>query len=164
MAAVLLYSAYTHIQVTYPLPEDHESGFVERLARYFREASNRFSYENVQVAVHGADVVGLVLSFGGRDEPQLNAAVGSWLAREAADDEWYVDALAVFKDWGRKGIGARLLRDAERLARQQSYAKIALSVAQDNTGAIRLYTRLGYVVGQPVVLYGRPYARMTKRL
>jgi len=29
----------------------------------------------------------------GREEAGPNAAVGSWLEREAQDDEWYVDAL-----------------------------------------------------------------------
>src|SRR6266852_9327725 len=72
----------------------------------------------------------------GRDEARLNAAVGSWLEREAQDDEWYVDALAVFSNWGRKGIGTRLLQSAEQQARQHHYPKIALHVAQGNTQAL----------------------------
>lgn len=163
VAAILLYSAYTHTQVTYPPGQDVEPGFVERLEQFFRADGNRFSYQHIQVAFHGSDVVGLASSFGGRDETQLNAAV-SWLAREAEDDEWYVDALAVLKDWGHRGIGARLLLDAERQAREHGYAKIALSVARENTQAMRLYTRLGYVAGQRIVLYGLPYVRMAKTL
>src|SRR2546430_16733414 len=99
VAAVLLASAYLHTPVTYPLGEEHESGWIERLQHYFRQDGNRFSYQNTQVAVHNSEVVGLVLSFGGRDEVRLNAAVGSWLEREAEDDEWYIDALAVLKNW-----------------------------------------------------------------
>ncbi len=57
-AAVLLYSASTHR----PLPEDGESWFVERLEHCFREAGNRFSYQNIQVAEQYGEVVGLVLS------------------------------------------------------------------------------------------------------
>ena len=90
--------------------------------------------------------MGLVLSFGGRDEARLNAAVGSWLEREAEDDEWYVDALAVLINWGRKGIGTRLLKTAERQARRHRYPKIALHVAQGNKPALDLYTHLHYVV------------------
>src|SRR6516225_1426099 len=132
VAAVLLYSAYTHTHVTYPLQEQHESGFIERLVHYFRQDGNRFSYQNIQVADQSSEVVGLVLSFGGRDEARLNAAVGSWLEREAEDDEWYVDALAVLKNWGGKGIGAYLLQGVERQARQHHYPKIALNVAPGN--------------------------------
>src|SRR5258707_13821576 len=130
VAVVLLYSAYTHIQVTYPLREEHESWFIERLQHFFRQDGNRFSYQHIQLAEQSSEVVGLVLSFGGRDEARLNAAVGSWLEREAQDDEGYVDALAVLINWGRKGIGTRLLKTAERQARRHRYPKIALHVAQ----------------------------------
>src|SRR5436305_13422643 len=94
VAAVLLYSAYTHIQLTYPLPEEHESGFIERLQHYFRRDGNRFSYQYIQVAEQNSEVVGLVLSFGVQDEPRLKAAVGSWMERAAKDNEGYVDGIA----------------------------------------------------------------------
>lgn len=164
VAAVLLYSAYTHSQVTYPLLEDHEAGWIERLEYFFRREGNRFSHQYIQVAVHSSAVVGLVLSFGGRDEIRLNAAVGSWLAREAADDEWYVDALAVLKNWGHRGIGTRLLRTAERQARRYHYPKIALHVAPENTQALELYAHLRYGVTQQTLLYQRPYVRLVKTL
>jgi ribosomal protein S18 acetylase RimI-like enzyme len=164
VAALLLRSAYMHIQVVYPPAEDPESGWGGRLQHYFRQDGNRFSFQNTFVAEHSAQLVGLVLSFGGRDEPRLNATVGPWLEREAQDDEWYVDALAVFTNWGRKGIGTRLMQAAESQARQRHYPKIALNVAQGNTPALALYAHLGYVVTQQTVVYGRPHVRMVKPL
>jgi ribosomal protein S18 acetylase RimI-like enzyme len=164
IAAVLLYSAYTHTQVTYPLREEHEIGWIAHLKHFFRQDNNRFSYQNIQLAEQHSEVVGLVLSFGGRDEARLNAAVGSWPEREAQDDEWYVDALAVFSNWGRKGIGTRLLQSAEQQARQHHYPKIALHVAQGNTQALDLYTHLHYAVTQKTILYQRPHVRMVKIL
>jgi len=164
VAAVLLYSAYTHTPVTSPLREKPESGFIERLQDFFRRDDNRFSYQNTQVADRGSEVVGLVLSFGGRDEAQLNAAVGNWLEREACDDEWYIDALAVLENWGHRGIGTRLMQAAEQQARQHHYPKIALHVAQGNKQALDLYTRLHYVVTRQTFLYRRPYVRMVKPL
>jgi ribosomal protein S18 acetylase RimI-like enzyme len=163
-ASALLYSAYTHTRVSYPLPEEHAQSWVQHLRRYFRQEGNRFSYQRAHVAANGSQVVGLVLGFGGRDEARLNAAVGPWLEREAQDDEWYVDALAVFTDWGRKGIGTRLMRAAESQARQRHYPKIALNVAQGNTPALDLYAHLGYVVTQQTILYERPHVRMVKIL
>ncbi len=153
-----------HTLVTYPLREQHENGFIERLKYFFRRDGNRFSYQYIQVAEQSSEVVGLVLSFGGRDEARLNAAVGSWLEREAEDDEWYVDALAVLKNWGHKGIGTYLLQTAERQARQHHYPKIALYVAQGNKQALDLYAHLHYVVTQQTFLYQRPYVRMVKTL
>lgn len=111
---MLLYSAYFHRQVNYPLREEAENQFLQRLEHFFREAGNRCSYQCTQVAERRSEVVGLVLSFGGREEERLNAAIGGWLEREAGDDEWYVDALAVFTRWGRQGIGTRLLQAAEQ--------------------------------------------------
>jgi ribosomal protein S18 acetylase RimI-like enzyme len=164
VASVLLYSAYTHIKVIYPLGEEHESRFIEHLQRFFRQDGNRFSYQNIQVAEQNSKVIGLVLSFGGRDEARLNAAIGSWLEREAQNDEWYIDALAVFKNWGHKGIGTYLMQTAEQQARQHHYAKIALNVAQGNKEAFDLYTNLHYVVTQETFLYQRPHVRMVKTL
>jgi ribosomal protein S18 acetylase RimI-like enzyme len=161
VAAALLYSAYTHTHVTYPLPEEHRSGWIEHLKHLFRQEGNRFSYQNALVAEQGSEVVGLVLSFGGRDEVRLNAAIGSWLEREAEDDEWYVDALAVFENRGRKGIGSRLLQAAEEQARQH-YPKIALNVAQGNKEALDMYAHRDYVVTGQTFLYQRPHIRMVK--
>ena len=162
VAAALLYSAYMHTHLTYPLREGPESGLIERLEHFFRRDGNRFSYQNIQVAEQHSEVVGLVLSFGGREEERLNAAIGWQLEREARDDEWYVDALAVFKNWSHKGIGACLLQTAERQARQHHYPKIALHVAQGNKQALDLYAHLHYVVTQQTFLYQRPYVRMVK--
>jgi ribosomal protein S18 acetylase RimI-like enzyme len=163
-AAVLLRSAYTHTQIVYPPAEDPESGWADRLARYIRQDGNRFSYQNIHVAERDAEIVGLVLGFGGRDEPRLNAAVGPWLEQEAHDDEWYVDALAVFKTWTRHGIGTTLMQTAERQARQQGYSKLALNVATENQQALDLYTHLGYVATGQDILYDRPHVRMVREL
>ena len=164
VAAVLLYSAYTHTQVSYPLQDEQAGGWIERLQHYYRLDGNRFSYQNAQVAEQRSVVVGLVLSFGGRDEARLNAAVGNWLEREAQDDEWYIDALAVFQDWGRKGIGTRLLQTAEQQARQRHYSLVALHVAPGNKRAVDLYTHQHYVVTHQTTLYQRPYVHMVKTL
>jgi ribosomal protein S18 acetylase RimI-like enzyme len=163
-ASVLLYSAYVHRQESYPLHEAGENRFIERLQYYFREVRNRFSYQFIQVAEEASEVVGLVLSFGGREEERLNAALGSWLEREAQEDEWYVDAVAVFTNWGRKRIGTRLMQAAEEQARQHGYAKIALNVATENEQALSLYKRLQYVVTQETFLYHHRYVRLVKHL
>jgi ribosomal protein S18 acetylase RimI-like enzyme len=164
VAAVLLYSAYAHTQVAYPLPEEQAQGWIKNLQRYFRLDDNRFSYQNAYVAEHGSEIVGLVLGFGGRDETRLNAVVGPWLEREARDDEWYVDALAVFTNWARHGIGTRLMQRAERQARQHHYPTIALHVALGNQRALDLYTHLGYIATEHDILYDCPHVRMVKEL
>lgn len=163
-ASVLLYSAYRHTQVSYPLQEEAMNRFSEHLQHFFCEDGNRFSHQYIQVAEQRAEVVGLILSFGGREEERLNAATGWQLEREANDDEWYVDAVAVFTNWGRKGIGTRLLQSAEQQARQHHYAKIALNVAKENEQALSLYQRLHYVITEETFLYQQQHLRMLKIL
>lgn len=162
--AALLSSAYMHTQVVYQPQKDAENWFIQRLQHFFREDGNRFSYQFTYVAEHRSEVVGLILSFAGREEERLNAATGLQLEREAQDNEWYVDALAVFKDWGRRGIGTGLLHIAEQQARQQGYPHIALNVAQENEQALSLYQRLQYVITQQTFLYHRPHVRLVKQL
>ena len=163
-AAVLLYSAYIHEQLDYPLHEEDENPFLKSLRHYFPLEGNRCSYQNTVVAGHNGEVVGLILSFAGREEERLNAAIGWRLAREAQDDEWYVDAVAVFTGWGRRGIGTRLLQAAEQQALQHGYAKIALNVAQENKQALSLYQHLHYVITGQTVIYGHPHVRLVKKL
>jgi len=163
-ASVLLYSAYLHMQVNYPLHEEGANRFIERLEHFFRQDGDRFSYQFIEVAERRGEVVGLVLSFGGREEERLNAAIGWQLEREAQEDEWYVDALAVFTNWGRKGIGTRLLQVTEQQARHHRYPKIALNVAQENEQALSLYRRLQYVATGETLLYHHRYVRLVKRL
>ena len=80
----------------------------------------------------------------GREEEGLNSAISWPLERESQEEEWYVDALAVFTDWGRGGIGTRLLKAAEQEARQHSYPKVALNVTRENKQVLSLYERLQY--------------------
>jgi ribosomal protein S18 acetylase RimI-like enzyme len=163
-AAVLLYSAYIHEQLDYPLHEEDENRFLKSLRHNFPLEDNRCSYQNTVVAEHRGEVIGLVLSFAGREEERLNAAIGWKLEREAEEDEWYVDAVAVFTNWGRHGVGTRLMQAAEQQALQHGYTKIALNVALENEQALSLYKRLQYVVTQETVLYHHRYVRLIKQL
>ncbi len=164
VAAVLLVSAYQHHQLNYPLPEEHGYRFIEHLELFFRQDDNRFSYRNTFVAHHGPEVIGLILSFGGRDEERLNTAIGRHREHEAHDDEWYVDAVAVLADWGRRGIGTRLMQTAEQQACDHYYTKVALNVAQGNEQAQSLYRRLHYVITGETTLYQQAYLRAVKTL
>jgi ribosomal protein S18 acetylase RimI-like enzyme len=170
VAAPLLYSAYTHILTTYPLAEE-ENGFLKRLEYFFSLDGNRFSYQNTIIAEYEHQVAGLILSFAGREEIRLNAAIEQQfqqasggtrrqLEREAADD----DALAVFTNWGGRGIGTQLLLAAEQAAIKQNYKKISLNVAKDNKAAFRLYQGLHYSVTGETILYQQEYIRMVKEL
>jgi ribosomal protein S18 acetylase RimI-like enzyme len=55
-----------------------------------------------------------------------------------------IESLVVREDCQRRGIGRRLVRDAERWARAKGAEEIELNVWEFNTGAVAFYERLGY--------------------
>jgi ribosomal protein S18 acetylase RimI-like enzyme len=68
---------------------------------------------------------------------------------------WYVNVLATFPEFRRKGIGAALLAIAERRARQAGAPSLSVIVASWNDAAARLYASAGYAVlaREPVVTF-----------
>ena len=60
-------------------------------------------------------------------------------------DYLYLDDLSVTEKSRGRGIGTRLIGQAEDYARELSIPVLVLHVEKENTGARRLYERLGFV-------------------
>lgn len=58
----------------------------------------------------------------------------------------YLYALRVLEPFRGRGIGTRLIREAERLLREQGCRWATIAASKENTAARRLYERLGYEV------------------
>jgi ribosomal protein S18 acetylase RimI-like enzyme len=78
----------------------------------------------------------------GNDVPDLFRPLLE-LENEALDS-WYVNVLACYPEYRGQGIGSRLLDVAERIARDEGLRRMSVVVADNNTGARRLYERQGY--------------------
>jgi ribosomal protein S18 acetylase RimI-like enzyme len=61
-----------------------------------------------------------------------------------APETWYVNFLAAYPAHRNRGLGARLLGVADRIAAADGLAGTSIIVADDNPGAARLYAREGY--------------------
>jgi GNAT superfamily N-acetyltransferase len=85
---------------------------------------------------NGKPVGHVLLKWQGASEPQVVAQ------RHTACPD--VEDLFVLAAWRNQGIGAQLMRTAEELVRAQGVGQIGLSVGVENSGARRLYARLGY--------------------
>jgi GNAT superfamily N-acetyltransferase len=60
-------------------------------------------------------------------------------------DAAFLEAGATLPAFQRRGVGTRMIQEAERLARERGYGRIGLAVGStDNPDARRLYERLGY--------------------
>jgi ribosomal protein S18 acetylase RimI-like enzyme len=71
-------------------------------------------------------------------------AVLSLFRRRVRPGELLMDGLAVSLAARGSGVGTRLLEQLKRLAAEEGYRAIRLDVIDTNTGALRLYLRLGF--------------------
>lgn len=72
-------------------------------------------------------------------------------------DEAYVSNIAVTSRARRKGVGAALLGEAERLCRKRNCSFLSLEVRESNSPAISLYEKQGFsVCGKRKNFYADP--------
>lgn len=122
--------------------EYHEQIDVEPPRVPHSMATSRRRFAAMQPA--GPDVLRLVAEVDG-------AVVGLIEAGMRRDEHngfagTYVNELAVAERWRGRGIGTRLLAEAERWARDHGAMGMALDTLATNEGARRLYERLGFRV------------------
>jgi len=129
-----------------------------------KRTSGGFSYTNARIADLNGNPVGMVLSYAITEAPTENpddlpAPIAPFVALEKLSvNTWYINALAVFAEGQNKGIGSQLLASAEDQARANGFDKMSIQVYGQNTGAVRLYERFGYmrVASDPVRLHPSP--------
>ncbi len=130
----------------------------EQFIRLFRDALNQ---EYCLAAIDNGELVGLLIyqvsgkDFFGLSLRKLFSRFNPIRALRiltnllllhsgTSKDEFMVDALVVDPRTRGSGIGTKLLSQAEDKARELGKTKMKLSVIGENTGAIRLYERVGY--------------------
>ncbi len=121
-----------------------------------------FSYRNGSVIEMDGRVVALLTGYRQPDVfeavelSEFSALIRPLLELEMyAPGSWYVNVLATFSEYRGKGIGSKLLSEAERLAKVTAANGMSLIVAEENRGAVRLYERTGYRMAErrPLVRY-----------
>ena len=123
-----------------------------------------FSYTNALVAEPHGYSMGMVLSYAITEAPtgnpnDLPAPIAPFVALEKFSvGTWFINALAVFAEGQNQGLGSQLLAAAEDQARADGFNKMSIQVYAQNTGALRLYERLGYarMASEPVRLHPCP--------
>ncbi|HFE44238.1 MAG TPA: GNAT family N-acetyltransferase, partial [Nannocystis exedens] len=74
-------------------------------------------------------------------------AIGGLLDHQASRGELIIDGIAVLASARGLGIGALLLGELERFAREHGLSTLRLDVVSDNHNAHRLYRRCGFIDG-----------------
>jgi ribosomal protein S18 acetylase RimI-like enzyme len=63
-----------------------------------------------------------------------------------SEGEIYIELLGVDPDWRGQGVAHHLIAHAETVARRQNATQLALAVVSDNTPAIHLYEKIGFII------------------
>jgi ribosomal protein S18 acetylase RimI-like enzyme len=144
------------------LAEEGEDILAVGQRRYERE-DTAFSYQNCHVAESDGAVVGMLSAFplyADPDEHESDPVLAPYSELEE-DASFYVCGVAMYPQYRGMGGGSHFMALAEQLAEKRGLTKFSLIVFEQNSGALRLYERLGYseVARRPV--YPHPLIHFT---
>lgn len=153
--------------------KDEHNEVIEGLRYYFERKRNRLSHENIIVKEINGEVVGLVLSYHGKDAHIIDKPIEDKVReikndpefkvdKEADIDEYYIDTLSVDEKYQGRGIAKELIKSVEEKAKNLKYNKLALCVDVENYTAFNLYKKLGYEVDKDIYINEKKYYHMVK--
>lgn len=127
------------------LAESGEDIFEVGRKRYEREGT-AFSYQNCTIVEKNGEVVGMLVAFPMFSDPseQETDPVLAPYSKLEEDNSYYICGVALFPAYRGLGLGHQLMALAEQQARDRGFEKLSLIVFEENSGAKRLYKKLGY--------------------
>lgn len=129
--------------------------FKQAMICLVNDEQSQYSYTNTLVAVHNNDVVGICLSYDGKDlrflrskfieiaKVRFNRDFAD-MNDETQEGELYVDSLAVKKSFRGRGIAQKLLKATIEKARNLHINHVGLLVDCNNPLAEKLYSKVGF--------------------
>lgn len=111
-----------------------------------------FSYRNAVIIEHDGRAAGCLIGYPIPQEPDPIPDDMPAIFRPLQELEnraagtWYVNVLAVLPEYRNLGLGAQLLAYANEKGRKLGLRGMSMIVSDDNSGARRLYERVGYRV------------------
>ena len=151
---------------------------IECIKRLMFIGDNTYSKDHVYVACAGRKVVGIMICYGGAQKRAMNddrafgkvscnvrkivllllgGSLNRILTQDVGDDELYISNISVDPAHRGEGIGSKLVTYAKYLCKEHKCRRLLLDVATKNTGAYRLYERMGFTpyVKRSSLLSGR---------
>jgi ribosomal protein S18 acetylase RimI-like enzyme len=156
------------------LPYLFGNDFEQVVQRLFRTRRSLYSHEHVRIVEVEGSVKGMLLAYTYDQMRAEMARSGSGFLRSAGlgflfrlpamlfrsvfhrrpagprpswvnPGEYYLANMAVLPEYRRQGLGRMLLADAETRAKELGCTRLALDVEAENTAAVRLYERYGFI-------------------
>ena len=112
-----------------------------------KRESGALSYRNAVIQEEDGEVVACLIGYPLEDD-RLHRSRAILVPLQELEDlapgTWYVSVLATYPGHRGRGYGSQLLSIAERIAVDCDKSGLSMIVSDANTGARRLYERLGY--------------------
>jgi ribosomal protein S18 acetylase RimI-like enzyme len=146
--------------------------------RLYQVPQQDYSYSNATMTESDGKIAGMLLAFAMPSAPPRNSE-----NRPGVDDEnvfapfiyleepnsWYICGVAFYPQHRGKGLGTQLMELGNEQAKENGFSKLSLIALEQNTGAVRLYERLGYevvdsapIVPHPMIHYVGDALLMTR--
>ena len=163
--------------------------FVDKIATAFTQPGHNLSYQNVTFAEREKVIVGMVSGYTAEQHRRssnrpLKQAAGRFNLRmmvistlfaplfriidTIADNDFYIQAMAVDKELRGEGVGSTLMDFVEDHARAYGSTRLSLDVSAGNKGARKLYEHRGMTVESQwpkrLAIPGVKFFRMVKAL
>ncbi|MFC1524319.1 GNAT family N-acetyltransferase [Thermodesulfobacteriota bacterium] len=137
------------------------------VATAFTQPDNDLSYQNVTFAEHNNIIVGMVSGYTAEEHRRsthesLKRAAGRWNLRmrivlllfsplmriidSIADNDFYLQAIAVDPELRGSGVGTMLMDSLEQQAQARGSTRLALDVSAKNENARRFYEHHGMTI------------------
>ncbi len=126
-----------------------------------------YSYKNVDLALQGSDIVGLVFSYNSLSNELTSEMINvlsedrvQWMryfSDHQINNSWYINTLGVVKEYQRQGLGRQLLHQASKRALQNDIQCLSLHVYENNIEAINLYESYGFTKEKKINLTAHPF-------
>ena len=158
------------------MAESGENGWDVGRQRAGRETGG-FSYRNATIIEHDGIAAGALIGYKigetpesiGPDMPAMFVPLQE--LENLALSTWYVNVLAILPEYRDLGFGSRLLARADEIGAELGMNGMSVIVADNNTGANRLYQRFGYteIARRPMVKgdwisKGKEWVLLTKKI
>jgi len=127
--------------------------------------TENFSWRNVRLALVNDTIAGMLLAYrlpeAAGELDDLPAFIRPLIELEqCVPGSYYINMLATYPEYRNRSVGTRLMERVDALASAAGCTLSSIEVFGENTGALRLYRRLGYEIieRRPVVLHAcHPY-------
>ena len=143
--------------------------------RIYENEDMDLNYKNCVIAEIKGEIAGVLATSPVVLNPEMNISktdpVFAPYMKLQEDESYYIWAVSLYEKFRGKGIGTAFMEIAELKAKEHGLNKLSLLVFEQNSGALKLYKRLGYkevsrlpVVPHPLIKHTGDVLLMVKNL